>query len=187
MTHNDNGLDPRTGTTGDSARNAYATARPVGRNKPTRNQTEMHTMKNTTSSTAARPQARTFRRTPFLFALFLVGFGLLAAAPAFAKDYTFTWTANPEPVEGYKLYYKKDGAAAPPFDGTDATAGAAPINVGKVTTYTITGLDDNATYHFALTAYNGSEESGYSAIVTVNPTAASTSAPAPQLLQIKVK
>ena len=119
----------------------------------------------------------------------MVGFGLLAAAPAMAKDYTFTWTANPEPVEGYKLYYKKDGAAAPPFDGTGATAGASPIDVGKVTTYTITDLDDNATYHFALTAYSGSEESGYSAIVTVNPTATSpsTTAPAPQLLQIKVK
>ena len=85
------------------------------------------------------------------------------------------------------LYYKKDGAAAPPFDGTGATAGAAPIDVGKVTTYTVTGLDDNATYHFALTAYSGSEESGYSAIVTVNPAAASTTAPAPQLLQINVK
>ena len=149
----------------------------------------MNTMNHTAPRTADRLQATTRRRAPLLLALCLVGLGLLAAAPAMAKNYTFTWTANPEPVEGYKLYYKKDGAAAPPFDGTGATAGAAPINVGKVTTYTITGLDDNATYHFALTAYSGSEESGYSAIVTVNPTAASpaTTAPAPQLLQIKVK
>ena len=66
------------------------------------------------------------------------------------------------------------------------TAGVDVIDVGKVTTYTVTGLDDNATYHFALTAYSGSEESGYSAIVTVKPAAASTTAPAPQLLQIKV-
>ena len=145
------------------------------------------TAPRTAPRTADRPQATTLRRAPLLLALCLVGFGLLAAAPALAKDYTFTWTANPEPVEGYKLYYKKDGAAAPPFDGTGATAGAAPINVGKVTTYTITGLEDNATYHFALTAYSGSEESGYSAIVTVNPAAASPTAPAPQLLQIKVK
>ena len=147
----------------------------------------MNTMNPTAPRTADRPQATTRRRAPLLLALCLVGFGLLTAAPAFAKDYTFTWTANPEPVEGYKLYYKKDGAAVPPFDGTGATAGAAPIDVGKVTTYTITGLDDNATYHFALTAYSGSEESGSSAIVTVNPTAASTTAPAPQLQQIKVK
>ena len=147
----------------------------------------MNTMNHTAPRTADRPQATTLRRASLLLALCLVGFGLLTAAPAFAKDYTFTWTANPEPVEGYKLYYKKDGAAAPPFDGTGATAGAAPIDVGKVTTYTVTGLDDNATYHFALTAYSGSEESGYSAIVTVNPAAASPTAPAPQLLQIKVK
>lgn len=147
----------------------------------------MNTMNHTAPRTADRPQATTLCRAPLLLALCLVGFGLLAAAPAFAKDYTFTWTANPEPVEGYKLYYKKDGAAAPPFDGTGATAGAAPIDVGKVTTYTVTGLEDNATYHVALTAYSGSEESGYSAIVTVNPAAAATTAPAPQLLQIKVK
>ena len=147
----------------------------------------MNTMNHTAPRTTDRPQATTLRRTPLLLALCLVGLGLLTAAPAFAKDYTFTWSANPEPVEGYKLYYKKDGAAAPPFDGTGATAGASPIDVGKVTTYTITGLEDNATYHFALTAYSGSEESGYSAIVTVNPAAASNTAPAPQLLQIKVK
>lgn len=147
----------------------------------------MNTMNHTAPRTADRPQATTLRCAPLLFALCLVTFGLLAAAPAFAKDYTFTWSANPEPVEGYKLYYKKDGAAAPPFDGTGATAGAAPIDVGKVTTYTITGLEDNATYHFALTAYSGSEESGYSAIVTVNPAAASTTAPGPQLLNIKLK
>ena len=147
----------------------------------------MNTMNPTAPRTADRPQATTRRRSPLLLALCLVGLGLLTAAPAFAKDYTFTWTANPEPVEGYKLYYKKDGAAAPPFDGTGAPAGAAPIDVGKVTTYTISGLDDNATYHFALTAYSGSEESGYSAIVTVNPAAASPTAQAPQLLQIKVK
>ena len=147
----------------------------------------MNTMNHTAPSTADRPQATTLRRAPLLLALCLVGLGLLTAAPAFAKDYTFTWTANPEPVEGYKLYYKKDGAAAPPFDGTGATAGASPIDVGKVTTYTVTGLEDNATYHFALTAYSGSEESGYSAIVTVNPAAALITAPAPQLLNIKVK
>ena len=147
----------------------------------------MKTMNHTAPRTSDRPQSTTLHRAAFLPPLCLARSALLAAPPAFAKDYTFTWTANPEPVEGYKLYYKKDGAAAPPFDGTGATAGAAPIDVGKVTTYTITGLDDNATYHFALTAYSGSEESGYSAIVTVNPAAASTTAPAPRLLQIKVK
>ncbi|MDX9834745.1 MAG: fibronectin type III domain-containing protein [Desulfobulbus sp.] len=141
-------------------------------------------MKKTTSCTIDRPQAGTFRHLPLVLALCLAVFGLLAAGDSFARDYTFTWSANPEPVEGYKLYYKKGGAAAPPFDGTRATQGAAPINVGKVTSYAITGLEDNATYHFALTAYSSSEESGYSDIVTVNPTA---TVPAPQLLNIKLK
>ncbi len=86
-----------------------------------------------------------------------------------AKDYTFTWSANSEPVEGYIFYYKKGGSAAPPFDGKTAVEGASPINLGKVTTYTITGLDENETYHFTLTAHNYSEESAYADIITVSP------------------
>ena len=186
MRENDNGLDP--GTTQPGIQPAVYTQAPGRRaHQSIRNHTETHTMKTTPTRTADRPRAITIRRLSLLLTVCLGVTGLLMAENAFAKDYTFTWSANPEPVEGYRLYYKKGGTAAPPFDGTGATAGAAPINVGKVSTYTVTGLDDNATYHFALTAYNGSEESGYSAIVTVNPTAASTSAPAPQLLQIKVK
>ena len=98
----------------------------------------------------------------------------LTTTVAFAKDYSFAWSANPEPVEGYKLYYKVGGDPIPPFDGTGATQGSSPIDVGKVTTFTITGLDENTTYHFALTAYNGSEESGFSEIVSVPEPTTST-------------
>ncbi len=86
---------------------------------------------------------------------------------AFAKDFSFTWSANPEPVEGYRLYYKIDGAAVLPFDGTGSLQGPSPINVGKQTAFTITGLEDNKAYYFALTAYNGIEESGFSEIISV--------------------
>ncbi|WP_458776036.1 PKD domain-containing protein [Desulforhopalus sp. 52FAK] len=86
-----------------------------------------------------------------------------------AKDYSFSWSANVEPVEGYKLYYKKGGSAGPPFDGADAADGVSPIDLGKVTSFTITGLEDNSTYHFALTAYNGSEESDFTDVITVVP------------------
>jgi PKD repeat protein len=105
---------------------------------------------------------------------------LCATTETFAKDYSFTWSANPEPVEGYKLYYKKGGDPVAPFDGTGASQGPSPITIGKQTTFTISGLEDNAIYYFALTAFNGSEESGFSDIVAVNVTSTmppSTSVP----------
>lgn len=92
---------------------------------------------------------------------------LFAATLASAKDYSFVWLANPEPVDGYKLYYKKSTVSGPPFDGTEALEGPSPINVGKKTAFTITGLEDNRTYYFALTAYSGNEESVFSEIIFV--------------------
>lgn len=102
-----------------------------------------------------------------LLACFFVG-----AVEVAAKDYTFSWQPNPEPVTGYKLYYKKGGTGispAPPFNGTGATEGASPIDVGKQLSFTITGLDDAAVYHFVLTAYNENNESEYTNVVTVAP------------------
>ncbi|MCA1747802.1 MAG: PKD domain-containing protein, partial [Bacteroidales bacterium] len=98
-------------------------------------------------------------------------------------DYTFAWSANPEPVEGYKLYYKKGGEAGPPYDGINSLHGPSPIDIGKVTTFTISGLEDNTTYHFALTAYDGNDESGFSENITVFPTDdSSPSEPSPDPL-----
>ena len=103
---------------------------------------------------------------------------LFASTLASAKDYSFGWSANTEPTGGYKIYYKKGGIAGPPFDGKDATNGPSPIDMGKQTTFTITGLEDNTTYHFAMTAYNGAEESEYTQIITVFPRESSaTSSP----------
>ncbi|TKB07436.1 PKD domain-containing protein [Desulforhopalus sp. IMCC35007] len=95
---------------------------------------------------------------------------VLGCSISFAKDYSFSWSANAEPVEGYRLYYKMGGVAGPPFDGTGATEGSSPIDLGKVTSFTISGLLDNTTYHFALTAYNGTDESDYTDVITVFPT-----------------
>lgn len=85
---------------------------------------------------------------------------------SFAKDYTFSWFRANQLV-GYKLYYKKGGEPAPPFDGVDADEGESPIELGDITSFTITGLEKNTTYHFALTAYNDSLESDFANVITV--------------------
>ncbi|KJS00640.1 MAG: hypothetical protein VR65_11685 [Desulfobulbaceae bacterium BRH_c16a] len=100
---------------------------------------------------------------------------VFTSAFASAADYSFSWSANPEPVEGYKLYYKKGGDAGPPFDGTDSASGPSPVKFGKQTSFVVTGLADDATYHFSLTAYNGSDESAFTETVTVTPGTATAS------------
>jgi hypothetical protein len=72
------------------------------------------------------------------------------------------WDANTETdLAGYKVYY-----------GTTTRTYGAPIPLGKVTTYTFTGLPPG-TYYFAVTAVNNATlESGYSNEVstTIAPT-----------------
>ncbi len=104
-----------------------------------------------------------------LIMLALFGMVNMAASSASAIDYSFSWSANPSPVNGYRLYYKMDGFAGPPFYGVDAQEGPSPVDIGNQTSFTITGLDENAIYHFALTAYDGTTESEFSATITVNP------------------
>jgi hypothetical protein len=62
---------------------------------------------------------------------------------------TVTWQPNTEPdLAGYKLYV-----------GTSPGVFGAPIVVGKVTSYQVTGLMPGNTYYFAVSAYdaNGNE------------------------------
>ena len=115
--------------------------------------------------------------------ILVISFLLFTVGQVEAKSYTFTWSPNPEPVSGYRLHYKINGVAGN-FDGVGATEGDSPVDVGKVTTYTLTFPDDNVAYHFGLTAYNETEESGYSDVVTITPVAGENTAPAVQLLQI---
>ena len=102
---------------------------------------------------------------------------LLATTETFAKSYSFSWAANPAPVEGHRLYYKQGSEPIQPFNGTGATQGSSPINVGKQNSFTIDGLEDNTTDYFALTAYNGADESGYSEIIAVFPGTTSPTIP----------
>ncbi len=105
---------------------------------------------------------------------------LLIPSLSYGRDVSFQWTANLEPFTGYKLYYKTGTSNAPPYEGTGIAEGASPILIDKVTTYTVTGLSTEETYHFLLTAYGENEESEYSAIVLITP----TSSPSPTILNI---
>ena len=86
-----------------------------------------------------------------------------------ALNVTIEWDANAEAVDGYKLHYQAD-TSGPPFNGTGADQGPSPIDVGNVTTYSVTGLPDGPTYYFSVTAYKGELESGYSNVVSTGST-----------------
>ena len=88
---------------------------------------------------------------------------------AHAADVTLQWNANTESdLAGYKIYYGNFSGA--PYDGADAAQGISPILVALASLddpakpqYTVTGLDENEVYYFAVTAYDTeSLESDYS-------------------------
>src|SRR5512139_1743420 len=86
----------------------------------------------------------------------------------FAAQIRLAWDANQESdLAGYKVYY-----------GTASRSYGAPINVGNVTTYTLTGLSAGQTYYLALTAYdtanNESNQSNEANGVAAEPTQAVT-------------
>lgn len=122
--------------------------------------------------------ARVFRlRKGIMIFLFLLVMTNLAQA----KDVTFRWTAVDEPLTGYKLYYKTGADSQPPYIGIGLNPEGSPIMVGKVTSYTVTGLSTDETYHFVVTAYNASGESGFSSVVTIGPS------DAPVIIDITIK
>ena len=84
-----------------------------------------------------------------------------------AGQATLAWDANTEPtLGGYQLYY---GQASGNY--------TANVDVGKQTSYTLTGLTDGKTYYFAAKAYNIGKTvwSGFSN--QVSKTISSTTAP----------
>src|SRR5712691_6950538 len=101
---------------------------------------------------------------------------LCSFAPALssAAQVTLAWDANTDPdLAGYKLYY-----------GTSSRSYQSSVDVGNVTSYTLSGLLEGQTYYFAATAYNLSlNESGFSnevskAIADVTAPSVSFTAPA---------
>jgi hypothetical protein len=99
----------------------------------------------------------------------------LLCLPCFATNVLLQWDPNTESdIAGYKVYYKADSSARP-FTGTGASQGSSPIDVRKLTSTTITGLDPAHAYFFAITAYNtAGVESAYSTIVTITESQAPT-------------
>ena len=93
---------------------------------------------------------------------------VLFCSPCSALTVSLSWDANTETtLAGYKVYYKADSITLP-FDGTGAVEGTSPVDVHNQTTATVSGLDPNRAYYFAVTAYDTSGlESTYSNIVTI--------------------
>ena len=82
------------------------------------------------------------------------------ASTGVASSVNLQWDANTETdLAGYKVYY---GPESSPLEGT------VPINMNNQTVATISGLDPNISYKFAVSAYNSSGlESSLSNIVSV--------------------
>ena len=80
------------------------------------------------------------------------------------------WLPNPElDIAGYKIYFDSD-ESGPPYDGIATVYGfPSPIIIGPDTSYTVTGLYNDTTYYFAITAFDISgNESGYSDEIAIN-------------------
>jgi len=86
----------------------------------------------------------------------------------FAGEASLSWNANGEAdLAGYKVHY-----------GTSSENYGTPIDVGNVTSHTLTGLTNGATYYFALTAYDtSSNESDFSTEVSKDIPGGDTTAP----------
>jgi len=68
----------------------------------------------------------------------------LAATPSIAGGLLVTWNANTESdLAGYRIYY-----------GTESSTYTNMVDVGKVTSYILPGLQDGRTYYVAVTAYD---------------------------------
>jgi len=92
-----------------------------------------------------------FRKCLWLFVIALL---LCFVKVGYAKDVTLEWDPNTEPdLAGYEVYYKA-GSSGEPYDGTGATEGDSPIDVGDVTTFTLHSLADDVTYFLVVKAYD---------------------------------
>ena len=99
--------------------------------------------------------------------ILLVLFSPLVTASA--ENVTLSWDPSPTPdVAGYKVYYKENSPSLP-FDGVGLAEGPSPVDVGNQLSATLTGLPENSTFFFAVTAYDAAGyESSYSNLTVKN-------------------
>jgi hypothetical protein len=85
---------------------------------------------------------------------------VISSLIAFSDDVNLRWKPNIEvDVVGYRMHY-----------GVNSRSYTNVQNVGSVTNFTVTGLQRNTTYYFAVTCFNASGlESVYSNEVTYTP------------------
>ena len=90
--------------------------------------------------------------------LHLIAAFLISSSYVLAAQIQIAWDANTDlDLAGYKVYY---GTAPRSYGGL-----GTPMDVGNVTSYTITGLTQGQTYYIVVTAYDNAipaNESGYS-------------------------
>jgi hypothetical protein len=92
-----------------------------------------------------------------------------SAQISFAASINLVWNANGESdLKGYKIYYR-----------TSSGSYGDPLDVGKVTSFELSGLVEGVTYYIALTAYdtsfNESDKCEEASGVATEPTNTSTS------------
>jgi hypothetical protein len=81
---------------------------------------------------------------PLLFSLLCLMCMGPGSSQVLAAQVTLAWDANTDPaVAGYKLYY-----------GYASRIYGTPVDVSKVTQYTLTGIEEGKTSYFAVTAYD---------------------------------
>src|SRR5512139_2580993 len=92
-----------------------------------------------------------------ILTLLILVFTLVLCQSALAAQIKLAWEANGESdLAGYKIYY-----------GTSSKSYSGSVDVGNVTSYSLTGLTGGQSYYLTITAYNTSgSESGYSGEVS---------------------
>ena len=117
----------------------------------------------------------TVRIIPFTFCLFIC-FLLFTLPMAFGASLSLSWNPNGEAdLDGYNIHY-----------GTSSGSYGEPLDVGNVTFFELSGLDEGTRYYIALTAYdtarNESEKSieknGVARVITSSTTTTITTSTA---------